>query len=130
MGAIILPDSFFNLHQAQLCMDIFKMVGLDGYFKLAPSGLDFQRAYELITTISEDGVATLTNKGGEEVQVQISKALISKALKLPSSKQAIKLPYHLTEKEKKDTFLVVQGKEETFNDLLVKEIDLPLWLYL
>ena len=41
----------------------------DGYFNLEPWEVDFQRAYELTTTINEDGVATLTDKAGEEVQV-------------------------------------------------------------
>lgn len=60
-------------------------MGLDGYFKLDPWGIELQRAYELMTTINQDGIATLENKEGEEVHVQILEALISEALKFPSS---------------------------------------------
>ena len=66
---MVLPDSFFKLHQVKPCIEIFEKVGLDNYFKLDPWEVDFQRAYELMTTINEDGVTTLTNKEGEEVQV-------------------------------------------------------------
>ena len=33
---VILPESFFALHQDPICMEIFEQVGLDGYFKLEP----------------------------------------------------------------------------------------------
>lgn len=82
-----------------------------------------------MTTINEDGVATLTNKEGDTIKVQISEALISEALKFPTAKKAIKLPYHLSEKEKSETFLVSKGKKETFNELFHKELDLSLCLY-
>lgn len=80
VGLVILPESFFDLHHVEVNMRIFKQVGLEGYFGLEPWGVDIQRAYELMTTINSDGMATLTNKEGEKVQVHISKELISKAL--------------------------------------------------
>lgn len=129
VGTVILPDSFFALHKAEPNMDIFKKVGLDGYFGLEPWGVDHQRAYELMTSIDQDGVATLTSKDGDEVQVQISETLISEALKLPTPKQAFKIPHHLTEQERRETFMVLQGSKETFGDLIRKELDLPLRLY-
>lgn len=88
---MILPDSFFSLQQVKQCMEIFEQVGLDGYFKLEPWGIDFHRAYKLMTSINEDAVVMLTNKEGERVQVQILEALISEALNLPTASQAIKL---------------------------------------
>ena len=46
VGMVLLPDTFFDLHQAEPNMNIFKQVGLDGYFGLEPWGVDIQRAYE------------------------------------------------------------------------------------
>ena len=63
-------------------MEIFRKVGLDGYFGLEPWGIDIQRAYELMTTINKEGVATLSMPEGETVQVQIFEDLISEALHL------------------------------------------------
>ena len=65
MGVVILLESFFALHQAQPNMQVFRQVGLDGYFGLEPWGVDMQRDYELMTTINSDGVATLTNQEGK-----------------------------------------------------------------
>ena len=126
---VVLPDSFFALHQAEPNMQVFRQVGLDGYFRLEPWGVDVQRAYELMTTINSDGVATLSMPEGETVQVQISEDLISEALHLPKSSSAFKIPHQLTKQEKKNTFLSIQGKKETFNELIRKELDLPLRLY-
>ena len=61
--------------------------------------------------------------------MQISEDLISEALHLPKSSNAFKIPHHLTDRERKDTFLVMQGKKETFSELIRKELDLPLRLY-
>ena len=104
-------------------------MGLDGYFGLEPWGVDIQRAYELMTTINSNGVATLSTPKGETVQVQISEDLITEALHLPKSSIAFKIHHHLREQEKRDTFLNVQGKKEKFNELIRKELDLPLRLY-
>ena len=126
---VLLSDSFFDLHQAEPNMHVFRQVGLDGYFGLEPWGVDIQRAYELMTTINKDGVATLSMPEGETVQVQISEDLISEALYLPKSSTTYKMPYHLPEKDRKQLFLQKPGKKETFNELICKELDLPLRLY-
>ena len=36
VGMVVLPDSFFALHQAEPNMRSFRQVGLDGYFGLEP----------------------------------------------------------------------------------------------
>ena len=129
VGMVLLPDTFFDLHQAEPNMDVFKKVGLDGYFGLEPWGVDLQRAYELMTTIDKDGVATLTMPEGETMQVQISADLISEALHLPKPDAAYKMPYHLPVQETKQLFLQIPNKKETFNELICKELDLPPYAY-
>lgn len=129
VGTVILPDIFFDFNKAPGVIEVFEKVGLDGYFKLDLWGVDTQRAYELMTTIDEDGVATLTSKSGEATQVQIFEDLIIEALHLPHSERAVRVPHQLTEIDKKAIFLIITNKKETFNGLLVKEIDFPLRLY-
>ena len=82
-----------------------------------------------MTTIDKDGVATLTMPEGETMQVQISADLISEALHLPKPNSAYKMPYHLPVQETKQIFLQIPNKKETFNELICKELDLPLRLY-
>lgn len=60
VGMVLLPDTFFDLHQVEPNMKILRHVGLDGYFGLEPWGVDLQRTYELMTTINKEGVATLS----------------------------------------------------------------------
>ena len=82
-----------------------------------------------MTTINKDGVATLSTPKGETVQVQILEDLISEALHLPKSSIAYKMPYHLPDQDRKQLFLQKPGKKETFNELICKELELPLRLY-
>ena len=82
-----------------------------------------------MTTINSEGVATLSMPEGETVQVQISEDLISEALHLPKANLAYKMPYHLPKQDRKQIFLQKPGKKETFNELLCKDLDLPLRLY-
>ena len=39
------------------------------------------------------------------------------------------MPYHLPDQERKQLFLQIPSKKETFNELICKELDLPLRLY-
>ena len=116
------PTRFLTYTKLEPNMNIFKKVGLDGYFGLEPWGVDLQRAYELMTTIDKDGVATLTMPEGETMQVQISADLISEALHLPKPDTAYKMPYHLPVQETKQLFLQIPNKKETFNELICKEL--------
>ena len=42
-------------------LQVFKKLGIEEYFRLPPCGVDVQRAYELMTTMNEDGLAELTD---------------------------------------------------------------------
>ena len=64
-------------------MKIYEKVGLSQYFSLPPWGIDVKRAYQVISTLTDEGAAQVEDKDGTLVQVHITKALISKALKLP-----------------------------------------------
>lgn len=77
---IAMPDTFERVHKTKEYMDVFKRVGLDGYFNLPPCGIDLQRSYELMSSLNEDGVARVTGLDGEEVEVKIDEALINEAL--------------------------------------------------
>lgn len=96
VGMVIPLDTFFKLHNNTECQRVFDKVGLDGYFKLPPWGIDVQRSYELMTAIDEDGHAEITDKDGVKVQVHITEEIMSEALKLPTPVQAQRFPYQLT----------------------------------
>lgn len=129
VGVVLPPENFFKLHKAKECQEVFRKVGLDGYFNLPPWGVDIQRSYELMTTIDKDGNAVLTGKDGEELTINITEETVCDALKLPPPNIAMKLPHHLTEQERKETFGTEPGKHETFKDLLDRKVALPLRLY-
>lgn len=81
-----------------------------------------------MTTINDIGIATITDKDGVKLQVQITEEMISEALKLPTPQEAKKLPYHLTEQEKEIVFRPTLSTK-TFKDLRDKKLAQPLRLY-
>lgn len=64
-------DTFFSLH---LCRD-FKE-----FYRLPPWGIYIMRNFELMTSITKDGISQMTNKDEEVVQVQITNKIINEAL--------------------------------------------------
>lgn len=103
-------------------------MGLDQYFKLPPWGVDVQRAYELMTTINDEGKDTITDKEGTKLQVKITADLVSAALQMPTPQEAKKLPYQLNETERKKVFKQTFSTK-TFKDLVDLTLDHPLRLY-
>lgn len=63
--------------------------------------MDPQRAHELMTTIEKDGCAKLIGKDKRKNRKSIK--LISEALKHPS--KAIKILFHITDMDRKTTFM-------------------------
>lgn len=128
VAVVLPPATFFKLHADKESQKIFDKVGLGQYFSLPPWGVDVRRAYERMLTIDEAGIASIIDKDGVKLQVQIIEETVSEALRMPTLRQAQKLPYQLTESEKKATFRPTNSKE-TFRDLKDQKLDLPLRLY-
>ena len=80
-------------------MEIFKKVGLDGYFSLPPCVIDLQRSYELLSTIDKDGNVKVTDLDGEVTEVKIDEQLINEALHFKTI-GALKLAHMLTKVER------------------------------
>ena len=59
-----LPDTFQQLGHDDNLQEIYAKLGINGYFKLKPWGIDIQRAYEVITSIDDIGTVALTGEDG------------------------------------------------------------------
>ena len=75
-----LPDTFQQLGQDEDLQDVYTKLGIEGYFKLKPWGIDVQRAYELMTSIDEIGTVTLTGEDGLPKMFAINEYIIQDAL--------------------------------------------------
>ena len=128
VSVILPPATFFKLHEDPVCQNAFNKVGLEKYFQLPPWGVDIQRAYELMTSIDDNGLAAITDRNGVKLKVQITEELVSEALKLPTPGEAFKLPHQLSEPDKKATFHPTISTE-TFKDLVDQTLAPPLRLY-
>ena len=84
-----LPKSFFDLQNDAQVQIVFRKVSLEGYFRLPPWGMDYQRSYELMTSIDANGNAILTDLTGSKVKVTIDKATIERALRLKPAGQIV-----------------------------------------
>ena len=73
----IVPENLQLLAQHNDAMKIYEKVGLSQYFSLPPWGIDVKRAYEVISTLTDEGVAQVEDQDGTLVQVNITEALIS-----------------------------------------------------
>ena len=76
-----LPKTFFDLQNAKKVQEVFSKVGIDRYFKLAPWGVDYQRSYELMTTLDMEGNAMISDMDDKKVKIKVDEALIEEALK-------------------------------------------------
>ena len=66
-GFVMVPDTFFSLHARRDCTLVFSLVGgLKDLYRLPAWGVDIKRSYELMTTITEDGHAHITNNDKEK----------------------------------------------------------------
>ena len=122
-----MPKSFFDLQNDAQVQNVFKQVSLEGYFRLPPWGMDYQRSSELMTAIDANGNAVLTDLKGSRVKVKIDEAMIEKALKVKPGHYS--LTDKITETEKRATFLQLKGGVNTYKDLVMKQVILPLQIY-
>lgn len=94
-----MPANFQEIAKQPESMNIYKAVGLDGYFKLPPCNIDIKRAHELMTTITEDGLAEITNEADEVVSVPINENTFSEALHFKHGTED--LSKHLSDAERR-----------------------------
>ena len=78
---------------------------------MPPWGIDVKRAYRVISTLTDEGVAQVEDQDGTLVQVNITKALIAEALKLPRG--SLSLLTRNTAEETNATFLFCWGLKTT-----------------
>ncbi|MCO5603126.1 hypothetical protein L7F22_057273 [Adiantum nelumboides] len=96
-------------------------LGLRRYYEQEPCGIDFQRAYELMSSIKEDGHAMITDPQGEKIEVVITKDIVVEVLKLPTEGINMRAKDRKVEGTfKKDTAAA------TFNDINLKQLEVPL----
>ena len=56
-----LPKTFFDLQNDKEVKEVFRKIQMEDYFSLPPWGVDYQRSYELKTTLNMEGHAMVTN---------------------------------------------------------------------
>lgn len=127
VGLITMPPKLQELGKQDEYIAIYRRLGLDGYFRLKPCGVDVQRAFELMTTIDPIGTALITDLEGNEKQVVVNEATVRDALKFKEGYQDMK--HRLTKEDHDRYFLNIKGKKGTFDDMLIKEAKPPLKLF-
>ncbi|MCO5608103.1 hypothetical protein L7F22_062309 [Adiantum nelumboides] len=99
-------------------------LGLRRYYEQEPYGVDFQRAYELMSSIKEDGHAMITDPQGEKVETVITKEIVADALKLSTEGLSMRAKDRKVEGVfKKDTVAA------NFNDINMRHVQDPTQLY-
>ena len=76
------PKTFFNLHNDKEVKEVLRKIQMEDYFSLPPWGVDYQRSYELMTTLNMEGHAMVTNLEDKKVQIEVTTETIGDALKL------------------------------------------------
>ena len=77
--------------------------GLDQFFKVNIHEVDASRVHELMTTLQEDGTATIQDSQGMEVRVHITEEIIKDALMIPIGNQSLLIKN--STQEISDTFM-------------------------
>ncbi|KAI5078964.1 hypothetical protein GOP47_0006635 [Adiantum capillus-veneris] len=123
----ILPDNLQMLVRHQDVVTIYSKVALVPYLPLPPWGMDVKRAYQMLSSLTEEGTATIDDRDGMLVEVNITEELVSEALKIPRGN--VSLMSRNTPEESNATFLLARTQDYTFKDLLHKEVELPLRIF-
>ena len=67
-----LPKTFFDLQNDKEVKEVFRKIQMEDYFSLLPWGGDYQRSYELMTTLNMEGHAIVTNLEDKKVQIEVT----------------------------------------------------------
>ena len=122
-----LPNTFQQLGHDKDIQEIYAKLGINGYFKLKPWGIDIKRAYEVMTTIDEIGMVTLTREDGQPQTLAINEYIVQDALHFKEGYEDMNT--RLTDIEQNKVFLNIKGKQGTFDDMAIEEAKLPLQLF-
>lgn len=120
-------DNFWALQTHNDITEFFARMGLARYFSLRPWGIDVKRAWQLMTSIEEDGTTHIEDLDNQLITVKISIDMVAKALIMPRG--GISMTAKLTPKEISQTFLSPKTAEHTFKGLSEKECELPLRIF-
>ena len=97
-------------------MRVFELIGFNQFFKMKPCEVDALRVHELMTTLEEDGTSQLTHKDGKVVELNISKDIATKALRLKEGNNPLN-PMKLTTMDQSLTFKIDQVSEGVYDAL-------------
>ena len=123
----ILPEEIRQIQVHTDAMAIYTKVGLESYFSLPAWGMDVQKACQLITTLQDDGSASIQDVQGQEMIVNINEETIRDALMIPIGNQSLMV--RNSTQEITDTFMQMGESNFTFKDLIQGSVELPLRLY-
>ncbi|MCO5562872.1 hypothetical protein L7F22_016508 [Adiantum nelumboides] len=123
----VLPREVTNLQKQHPFQAVFIQDGLDKYFKEPIMKIDLQRAWQLQSSITEQGLARITTKDGETVEVHITAELIQEALQF---RQGVKdIPARSVPVEYKKVFRYKVNQKESFEDLIHQQLKAPLKIF-
>ena len=90
--------------------------------------MDVQKAHQLITSLQEDGMATIQDSQGQTMTISIIEETIRDALMIPIGNQSLMI--RNSTQEITDTFMQMGESNFTFKDLIQGSVELPLKLYM
>ena len=80
-----LTTEFFMLHTLNLDdMELWDHMNLKGFFELLAWGPHYIRAYQALTSLTQDNFFTVIKLDGEQKHLQMTRSLVQEALNLPS----------------------------------------------
>ncbi|MCO5546718.1 hypothetical protein L7F22_000154 [Adiantum nelumboides] len=111
------PKEMYEVATDSELRELNSRLGLRRYYEQEPCRVDFQRAYELMSSIKEDGHARITDPQGEKVEVVVIKEIVAEALKLPTEGIIMRARDRKVEGVFKKVTAVA-----TFNDINMKQV--------
>lgn len=125
--AVILPRELVMLQKQREIQGVFHHAGVDNYFRDEIPRVDLQRAWELQTSITDKGIARITDKDGVLTKVYITADTVREALQFRVGVRDIPARSHPNEYKKVFHYQLHQG--ENFEDLVHRELDEPLKIF-
>ncbi|KAI5078943.1 hypothetical protein GOP47_0006614, partial [Adiantum capillus-veneris] len=122
-----LARKFTNASKASGCSNNIQQGCISPLFTIPPWGMDVKSAYQMLSSLTEEGTASIDDRDRMLVEVNITEAMVSEALKSPRGN--VSLMSRNTLEESNATFILARTQDYTFKDLLHKEVELPLRIF-
>ena len=119
---------FYELHNlSKDNMELWEHMNLKGFFEFPTWGLDYMRAYQVLTSLTQVDFFTVTGMDGAQLQLHMTRSLVREALNLPSGES---IEFFKLKHSNEDNRVCSESNKLVWDELNRQSIRLALQLHM